>query len=261
MRPTASRKPDAILSELGISEPAEIHIEAVAAYCGATIIYEPLDGCEAQILGHGNRAIITVNSDSSRPRQRFSAAHELGHWMFDRGRIAFACSEDSFLQGWDAHNPERRANKYAAELLLPTRMLILRAKTQPITFETVRKLARVFETSLTATAIRLVELGEHPAMVVCSDNNGRKWFTASPIVPSALWPSRKPGRGSIAARLLAGEKGLEPQLVDSSEWVTHADSYRYCIYEDSLLFQSGIVLSLLWWKDESQLIDLDEEDE
>ena len=46
----------ALLEELGISEPQEINIEAIAECCGATIIYEPLKGCEARILGHGDRA-------------------------------------------------------------------------------------------------------------------------------------------------------------------------------------------------------------
>lgn len=57
--------PDALLAELGIVEPADIRIEAIAQYCGATVVYEPLTGCEAYIAGHGNRAIITVNSRSA----------------------------------------------------------------------------------------------------------------------------------------------------------------------------------------------------
>ena len=84
---------DQLIEELGIAEPNEIDIEAIAQYCGATIVYESLKGCEARILGTDTRAIITVNSDSPRARQRFSGGHELGHWMRDRGKAAFACTE------------------------------------------------------------------------------------------------------------------------------------------------------------------------
>ena len=56
------KAPAALLDELGINAPSEIAIEAIAQYCGATIVYEPLDGCEARILGSGDRAIITVNA-------------------------------------------------------------------------------------------------------------------------------------------------------------------------------------------------------
>jgi hypothetical protein len=152
------KSPAALLEELGVSEPQDIKIEAIAEYCDATIVYEPLKGCEARILGHGERAIITVNSASLRERQRFSGAHELGHWMRDRGKIAFACAEMVFAAEWGEENPEARANRYAADLLLPPPLFSRRAKNREMTFATVRDLAKDFQTSLTATAIRLVTI-------------------------------------------------------------------------------------------------------
>src|SRR2546427_1959685 len=120
--------PDMVLEELGIRDPEDIKIEAIAEHCGATILYERLEGAEARILGYGERAIITVNGAAPRARQRFSGAHELGHWMCDRGKIAFACTDRSFTREWLDDNPERRANQYAAELLLPQKMFSPRAK-------------------------------------------------------------------------------------------------------------------------------------
>src|SRR6185369_4279430 len=87
------RTPLAILQELGITEPDEIDIEAVAHYCRATIQYKPLEGCQARIIGYGDRAIIAVSNSEQRPRQRFSAGHELGHWMRDHNSISFSCTE------------------------------------------------------------------------------------------------------------------------------------------------------------------------
>ena len=40
-----------LLQELGITEPEEIDLEAIAYYVGATIKRRPLDGCEARIVG------------------------------------------------------------------------------------------------------------------------------------------------------------------------------------------------------------------
>jgi hypothetical protein len=65
--------------------------QAIAYACGATILPQPLTGCQANIIGFGDRAIITVNSKSIRTRQRFSSGHEPGHWMKDRGQNAFGC--------------------------------------------------------------------------------------------------------------------------------------------------------------------------
>jgi len=39
------KSPSRLLKELGITEPQEIDVEAIAQYCGATIVYERLEGC------------------------------------------------------------------------------------------------------------------------------------------------------------------------------------------------------------------------
>src|SRR5690348_15069164 len=102
----APLEPNQILADLGIRDPEDLDIEAIAEYCRASIRYRPLAGHEARILGYQDRAIITVNSDSPRGRQRFSAGHELGHWMRDRGQIAFQCQSAHFTKNWATSNPE-----------------------------------------------------------------------------------------------------------------------------------------------------------
>lgn len=259
---TTFKAPATLLDELGILEPCGIQIEDVAQYCGATIVYEPIDGCEARILGIGDRAIITVNSNAMRERQRFSAAHELGHWMRDRGKIAFACTDQMLVKEWGDDNPERRANRYAADLLLPRKMFELQARAMPATLASARNLAKTFETSMTSTAIRLVEVGSYPSMIICSEPSGRKWFARSPLVPSELWPAAKPGAGSIAAKLLAGGSHTGgPENVDADEWVEHPMSSNYTVMEDSVRVIPGLVLTMIWWKNEQQILDLDEDDE
>jgi hypothetical protein len=219
---SAYRPPAIILDELGITEPSDISIEAIAQYCGATIVYEPLDGSAARILGAGDRAIITVDARAARPRQRFSAGHELGHWMRDRGKVAFSCVDSDLLREWDDDNPERRANRYAADLLLPRKMVEKVARELPLTFASARELSDTFTTSLVATAIRLVELGTLPGMFVCTERAGRKWFVRSPLIPETLWPVRAPGARSVAARLLAGAatSSRAPEVVDADDGST-----------------------------------------
>jgi hypothetical protein len=249
--------PTALLQELGITEPQDIDIEAIAQYCGATIVYENLHGCEAQIVGRGNRAIIAIRKDSPRPRQRFSGAHELGHWMCDRGRAAFACVEKSFLREWSKDNPETRANRYAADLLLPEPLFKRDARGKDMTLAAARGLADRYQASLTATTIRLVEFGSFPAMVVCTEQGRRKWFVRGQDVPSSVWPVEKLQRDSLAYELMEGGKADGPIDIEASNWIDHPDAERFPISEDSV--RSGdFVLSLLWWKDERQLLELDE---
>ncbi len=257
------RSPTALLRELGITEPEDIKIEAIAEYCNATVVYEPLKGSAARILGFGDRAFITVDSQSRRERQRFSAGHELGHWMLDRGRVAsFVCTEQVFATEWKSDNPERRANRYATDLLLPEFMFTPHAKNLEITFETVRRLSAFFQTSLTTTAIRLVELGSFPAMIVCHTSQQRRWFVRGPDVPDAIRLREKPGAYTVAYDLLRGTAINEgPIDVQSDGWITHPDSRRYLLREDSIRIGDYYVLSLLWWKDERQLLDLEEDSE
>lgn len=254
--------PLSILQELGITEPEDLHIEAIAQYCGATVVYEPLKGCEARLIGYGDRAIITVNTNSSLPRQRFSAGHELGHWMRDRGKIAFVCAASTFALEWSDDNPERRANRYAADLLLPEFMFHPLAKDKYITFATVDQLAGRFRTSSTATAIRLVEQGSFPAMIICNQPGRRRWFLRGPAVPDELWPVIEPGRDTVAYDLLRTAAAAPgPVDVVAAGWIDHPDAHRYQVREDSIRVPPNLVLTLLWWKDERQILELDDEDD
>ena len=111
--------PQALLKALHVTAPRDIDIEAIAQYCGATVMYERLVGCEGRIIGHGNRAIITVDQRATTSRKRFSAAHELGHWMKHRGKVALVCNNEQLMCKWEGRDRESVANRYAAELLLP----------------------------------------------------------------------------------------------------------------------------------------------
>lgn len=247
------RDPESLLADLGIRNPKEIDVEIIAQYCGATVLYEPLSACEARILGLGNRAIITVNSQSNEQRRRFSAAHELAHWVHDRGKIAAACSAAIIRNSWEGGR-EARANSYASDLLLPKSMFIPRVKKREITFFTVDLLTAEFNTSMTATAIRLVRCGPSPSMVVCSSSHGREWFVASSEVERRLWPRRTPGKNTAAFALLGGGHASDrPEDVDADEWIDSEDADEYVVREHSRRVTDGRVLTLLWWKDQSQI--------
>ena len=42
---------EAILRRLGVTDPSEIDLEAIAWYLGARVRYRPLSACEARIVG------------------------------------------------------------------------------------------------------------------------------------------------------------------------------------------------------------------
>lgn len=93
--------------------------------------------------------------DSSEPpvRQRFTAAHEVGHFVLHRSQIGDGLQDNYLLRAEGMSNfQEAQANRFAADLLMP-RNLISRAISSGVT--DVAALARLFKVSETAMSIRL----------------------------------------------------------------------------------------------------------
>src|SRR6267143_3939751 len=100
-----------LLDELGITEPEEIDLEAIAQFTGATVTRELLVGAEAKLVGLDDQAIITVNKTSGITRQRFSIGHELGHWINDRGQIDLTCTTEKQERYYTGTDRESLANE------------------------------------------------------------------------------------------------------------------------------------------------------
>src|SRR5262245_14251411 len=152
-----------LLHSLGVSEPNEIDVCAIAQTQGATVVEKQIRGAEARIMGVGDKALIVVNADSIPRRKRFSVGHELGHWMRDAGKVSLRCNPESQLGSGEV-NTETRANRYASDLLMPEFMFLPRAANRSMTFDTASDLADTFDMSLTATSIRLIDYGSYPAI-------------------------------------------------------------------------------------------------
>lgn len=90
--------------------------------------------------------LIVVNKDMPFVRRRFTAAHELKHFFFDRGVIFTETGEEQ-----EAHY---LANVFAAELLIPRTFLYRYLPEQP----TVKELADIFQVSQQAMKIKVAKL-------------------------------------------------------------------------------------------------------
>ena len=159
-------------------------------------------------------------------------------------------------------NAEVRANEFSADLLMPRFLFEPRARRGAVTIDTVQLLAQEFQTSLIATAIRVAELCGRPALVACYDKTGRRWFRRSRDLPAAFWPVRELQPDSEAYDLLsrearAGAKS-RPSLTPADLWIDQKDAGDYGVIEQSVVIADGTVLTLLWWKNERQIVELDD---
>jgi Zn-dependent peptidase ImmA (M78 family) len=132
-----------LLQELGITDPKEIDLEAIAFHCGARVRFRKLEGGEARIIGCNDDAVITIDEDRCNARQRFSLAHEIGHWVHHKGERLICRAEDAPPQDKpDKMSAERVADRYAADLLMPRYLFDPAARAYPqLNFQAVRALA------------------------------------------------------------------------------------------------------------------------
>jgi Zn-dependent peptidase ImmA (M78 family)/DNA-binding XRE family transcriptional regulator len=146
-------------------EIAKIKQPAVSPYEVANSIGVPVfdwgfpDNISGIFVSDSGKFCIGVNESHPRVRQRFSVAHELGHFVFDRDRglmLDFVGSES--VQASDDQESlavEINANRFAADLLMPRDWLIRDVKQYG---QDVRFLSKRYEVSEQALWFRLLSL-------------------------------------------------------------------------------------------------------
>lgn len=247
-----SPKAEFILHDLGITDPKEIDVEAIAWHLGAKVKYDNLSQCEARIVGSDDTAVITVNKNASLQRQRFSVCHELGHWIYHRGKMLLCQADEIERPGIDSTNLERIADRFAAELLMPAYLFVPIAQSlgRP-SMHVVRKLSEIFSTSQTATAIRLVEINQLPLLLVDHGRSGRRWFTRSKTVSRDWIPNSDLVPTSSTFSMIFGKtpNTMPPKSVSASNWFSRHDASRFDVIEESFRIAANDVLTLLAFKD------------
>jgi Zn-dependent peptidase ImmA (M78 family) len=115
-------------------------------------------GVSGMLLRHGDVfGILYATHVKSEGFQRFSVAHELGHFLLD-GHIDHVLPQDGMHTshaGFVSDDPyEAEADQFAAGLLMPAGPLKRVLGRQDPSLEAIESLASLCNTSLTATAIR-----------------------------------------------------------------------------------------------------------
>ena len=251
---TPPRPAERLLLALGIDRPEDIDLEAIAWTAGAAVKYRPLDRCEAMIVGSKDRAIIAVNSNALPVRQRFSLAHEIGHWHHHRGRVLVCRSEDIGNPAPRALDPEKEADGFASDLLLPDYLVRPRIRAMDrVTLSEVRALAKEFSTSVTAALLKIVESNGFPLLAVCHDRNRRRWFRRAPGVAGWWFPREHLDVESFAFEMLYGNAAESrfPRKIGADAWFDFRHAGRFELLEQSYLLPNSEILTMLVLPDEA----------
>lgn len=99
-----------------------VNVDAIAQRLGIEVRYENLEsGLNGYVNFVDGTPVIHVNADDARVRQRFTIAHEIGHFVLghvrENGRPMLRDTRAEYSM--DSLPHERAANKFAASLLMP----------------------------------------------------------------------------------------------------------------------------------------------
>lgn len=228
------------LWECGIDEPAKIEPLAIVGRRRIVVIYGKLDGATAQILRHGERAIIRVSDEIVQVgRVRFTIAHEVGHYLLGH-RIPSELDRDVALP-FSAHQ-EREADVFATEFLMPGAWVAPLCG-RAADLAAVRTIAETFRTSIVASAVRLVEVSPASCAVAYSKEGRVVWAKGSRMFPGRIPEELRIGRGALAFDYKEGTAlDAGPRVVPARAWfgVNGADA-------DDTLVEHAVVVPEPGW--------------
>lgn len=133
-----------------------VPVEEIAEQNGVQVVLADFEDNRDEVSGvcDFEQKKILVNFADLPARRRFTIAHELGHWMLHRGIYQANPDKYRFLPRFrwtdDAGPLEQEANRFAAHLLVPDRLLVPVAQVA-----TASTLADIFGVSRTMMEIRM----------------------------------------------------------------------------------------------------------
>lgn len=154
---------DEIIRKYAVTPP--VNVKAIITEIGITYVEKPLGAGESGYIEYdGWNCVIAVNENEGPQRKRFTAAHELGHFLLHRDLLRKHKHLDRLFDEAAArneadplsHRHELQANQFAARLLMPKATLVTELDRG---VDTIAGLARRFDVSRLAMEFRLRNLG------------------------------------------------------------------------------------------------------
>jgi Zn-dependent peptidase ImmA (M78 family) len=155
----AEKKADALLKALGINT-IPIPLDKITSHFGITISHELSENISGVLITKGTTTVIGVNPSENHSRQRFTIAHEIGHYILHKGDKNLFVDEVMFRSD-KKDLRELEANAFATALLMPEELIDAEIKSlgeQPVK-DMITSLAQKFEVSTVAMTYKLSNLG------------------------------------------------------------------------------------------------------
>lgn len=214
----ATRRAENFLKEKGICT-IPVNPFEIAEMLEIAVQAKPIDkfGVSGMLVRHGNNFGIYYSTNiSSRGFQRFSVAHEIGHYMLDgHADYIFSNGTAHASRGGFVSDDtyEREADYFAAGLLMPDPMFSKEMAKHPDGMYAIKALAQKCETSLTAAAIRYAQKTVAPVAVVVSEGKTIRYCFMSEALKEYKgldWPRKN---APLPASVRTYEFNMDPENI------------------------------------------------
>jgi Zn-dependent peptidase ImmA (M78 family) len=141
---------------------------------------ESIVGFEGMLTANNSRTkwlILFNDGNGSEGRQRFTIAHEFGHYMVHRNlKDQFECKDDDISTGDNNERDiEAEADQFASALLMPYDDFRKQVNGQPISFDLIGHCADRYGVSLTAAALQWIDIAPERAVLIASRDDHMLW--------------------------------------------------------------------------------------
>lgn len=134
---------------------APISVDRIASALGLSVNYDFLGEISGKIERSQFGFVVSINASDAHVRQRFTLAHEIGHYILHRDLIGDGIVDDAMYRSKLSNYFETQANEYAAFVLMPPALFREQALQA---HNNAAALAQVFDVSRQAAEFRLKNL-------------------------------------------------------------------------------------------------------
>ena len=240
----------ALRAELGIAPKADL--DQLAAQLGLTIVEVDSQSFEGALLRSSrdlSGRILVRRGIRESGRRRFTVAHEIGHYILHVDQ-QIPCSP-RVIEGWreGQPTPEREADTFASELLLPTTETVQCVNRRWPSMEVVADVAEHFGTSLMAAGRKFCDVASQACAVVWSSQRKIRWFHGSPTFAHFIEVGKEIDFDSVAYRAYESKPlPSEMEEVPAEAWIKSS-----WLKEDAVISEQTVpmpsydgCLSLIW---------------
>ncbi|WP_165840852.1 ImmA/IrrE family metallo-endopeptidase [Larkinella punicea] len=190
------------------------------------------------------------------PRSRFTFGHELGHYFLDEHRIALKAGRTPShpsVTDFSSKNPvELEADYFSCSLLMPETRFRTDCNHQRMSIELIQSLSKKYHTSLVATLLRYVNIGNHPIVVICSKDCEILWDWKS---DDFEFKYLKKTHNRVPLTTVTGEyyknkkRYNHPEKIFAEDWFEYINYERntYTLNEQCFYYDNfNMVFTIIW---------------